>query len=260
MSPTTGSWLVRPRPRGHARRRLLCVPYAGVGPSAFRRWCDSLPADVEVGIVHLPGREGRLREAPFSRIEPLIDAAAGALRPHLDLPFALFGHSMGALVAFELARRFRDERWGAPTHLFVSGRRAPHLAPRRPPIAHLPDDQFVGEIRRRYNGIPDEVLRHPDLLALVLPGLRADLTLVEGYVYHPGAALPCPIAAFGGIADAEATDAELVGWRQQTTTGLSVRMFPGGHFYLQTAHEELMKILTDTLMASVSVAPRAWSA
>jgi medium-chain acyl-[acyl-carrier-protein] hydrolase len=242
--------MVRMQPRTAARLRLLCVPYAGVGPSAYRRWAQDLPADIEVGVVHLPGRESRLREAPFTRIEPLIEAAVPALRPFLDLPFAMFGHSMGALVAFELARRFRDEGWGSPTHLFVSGRRAPHLPPRHPAIAHVPDDEFVLEIRRRYNGIPDEVMRHRDLLALLLPGLRADLSAIETYAHRSGAPLDCPIAAFGGLLDPEATEVELVGWRQQTTGALSVQMFRGGHFFLQTAHEDLMRILTDELIAT----------
>jgi medium-chain acyl-[acyl-carrier-protein] hydrolase len=238
------------KPRSAARQRLLCVPYAGVGPSAYRRWAQDLSPDIEVVVVHLPGREGRLREAPFTRIEPLIDAAAPALRGYLDLPFAMFGHSMGALVGFELARRFRDEGWGSPTQLLVSGRRAPHLPPRYPAITHLPDGEFAQEIRRRYNGIPDEVMKHPDLLALLLPGLRADLAVIETYAHRPGPPLGCPIAAFGGLADAEATEAELVGWRQQTTGALSVRMFPGGHFFIQSAHEELMRIVTDELVAA----------
>ena len=258
MSAVAGSWLVRARPRSRPRLRLFCVPHAGVGPSAYRQWIDSLPADIEVALVHLPGRESRLREAPYTQIEPLVNAAVTALRPYLDIPYAMFGHSMGALVAFELARRFEEDGQGAPRHLFVSGRRAPQMPPRRPPIAHLPDDQFVREICSRYNGIPDEVLRHPDLLALLLPGLRADLTLVEGYVHRAGSPLPCPIVAMGGSADAEATEAELVGWRHQTTAALSVRMFPGGHFYLQTAHEELMRIVTDALMVADGVSG-SWS-
>lgn len=257
MTVPAGPWLVRMKPRSQARRRLLCVPYAGVGPSAFRRWGEALPPDIEVGVVHLPGRESRLREAPFTRIEPLVDAASAALRRYIDLPFAMFGHSMGALVAFELARRFRDEGWGTPSHLFVSGRRAPHLPPRHPVITHLPDGEFVQEIRRRYNGIPDEVLRHPDLLVLLVPGLRADLSVVETYAHRPGPPLGCPIAAFGGLADPEATEAELAGWRQQTTGTLSVQMFPGGHFFLQSAHEELTRIVREELMVVADRAPEA---
>jgi medium-chain acyl-[acyl-carrier-protein] hydrolase len=229
-----------------------------VGPSAYRQWNDSLSADIDVALVHLPGRESRLREAPYTQMEPLVDAAAMALVPYLDVPYAMFGHSMGALVAFELARRFEEDGQGAPRRLFVSGRRAPQMPPRRPPIARLPDDQFVGEIRSRYNGIPEEVLRHPDLLAMLLPGLRADLRLVEDYVHRPASPLPCPIVAMGGLADAEATEAELVGWREQTTATLSLRMFPGGHFYLQTAHEELMRIVADALLVTAGVSG-TWS-
>lgn len=259
MSPPASSWIVRMKPRNAARRRLLCVPYAGVGPSAYRRWADALPADIEVGVLHLPGREGRLRETPFTRIEPLIDAASIALRPYLDLPFAMFGHSMGALVAFELARRFRDDEGSMPTHLFVSGRRAPHLPPRHPAITHLPDSEFVREIRRRYNGIPDEVMQHPDLLALLLPGLRADLSVIETYVHRPGRALDCPIVAFGGVKDPEATEAELVEWRQQTTAALSIRMFQGGHFFVQSAHEELMRTLSEELILTADRTTGPWS-
>lgn len=257
MSTGSSGWLVRMKPRPEARLRVFCVPYAGVGPSAYRRWSDAMPRDIEVGAVHLPGREGRLREPAFTRIEPLVDAVAAGLRPYLDRPYALFGHSMGALVAFELARRFREEGWGEPTRLFVSGRRAAHLPPRHPAIAHLPDSEFIEEIRRRYNGIPDEVLRHSDLLALLLPGLRADLTLIEAHDHRPGHPLECPISAYGGVADAEATQAELVGWREHTRGALSVRMFPGGHFFVQSAHEELVRsvkaeLATDMDSARVS--------
>lgn len=255
MSAGSGTWLVRMKPRPAARLRLLCVPYAGVGPSAYRRWSDALPPDIEVGAVHLPGREARLREPALTRLEPLIDVTAEGLRPFLDRPFALFGHSMGALVAFELARRFRVEGWGEPTHLFVSGRRAPHLPPRHPEIAHLPDAEFVEEIRRRYNGIPDEVLRHPDLLALLLPGLRADLTLIEAYVHRPDRALRCPVSVCGGITDPEATQADLAGWREHAEGAFSLQMFPGGHFFVQSAHEELVQSVRAALAVGAVQVP-----
>jgi len=124
-------------------------------------------------------------------------------------------------------------------------------------ITHLPDDEFVQEIRRRYNGIPDEVLRHPELLGLLVPGLRADLSVVETYAHRPGPPLGCPIAAFGGLADPEATEAELSEWRQQTTGTLSVQMFPGGHFFLQSAHEHLTRIVREELMVVADPTPGA---
>jgi medium-chain acyl-[acyl-carrier-protein] hydrolase len=194
----------------------------------YRQWADVLPPDIEVGAILLPGHEARLREAPFTRLEPLVDALVTGLRTHMDLPFAMFGHSLGALVAFHVACRLRDEGAAEPAHLFVSGRRAPQLPPRHPPITHLPDPEFVEEVRRRYNGISDEVIRHPDLLALLVPTLKADMAVIETYVHREGIPLECPISVYGGDDDPEATPAELVSWKVQTRGPLSVRMFPGG--------------------------------
>jgi medium-chain acyl-[acyl-carrier-protein] hydrolase len=247
----SATWLVRPTPRPAARLRLLCFPYAGVGPSAYRQWAELLSPDVEVGSVLLPGREGRFREAPFTQMEPLLDALTAGLRPYLDLPWALFGHSMGAVVAFEVARRVRALGHGEPVHLFVSARRAPHLPPRHGPISHLPDEAFVAEVRRRYDGIPAEVLRHPDLLALLTPGLRADLAVLEGHRHRPEIPLGCPLSAFGGREDAEATEAELAAWRRETRGPVSLRMFPGGHFFLQSARADVLRALAEDLALDV---------
>ena len=142
----------------------------------------------------------------------------------------MFGHSMGALVAFELARRFGDDEGSAPTHLFVSGRRAPHLPPRHPAITHLPDDKFVQEIRRRYNGIPDEVMQHPDLLALLLPGLRADLSVIEAYVHRPGRASTVR-SSHWGVKDPEATGGVVRWGRTQPLPRSDVRRA----FFVQSA-------------------------
>jgi medium-chain acyl-[acyl-carrier-protein] hydrolase len=173
----------------------------------------------------------------------------------MDLPFAMFGHSLGALVAFHVACRLRDEGAAEPAHLFVSGRRAPQLPPRHPPITHLPDPEFVEEVRRRYNGISDEVIRHPDLLALLVPTLKADMAVIETYVHREGIPLECPISVYGGDDDPEATPAELVSWKVQTRGPLSVRMFPGAHFFVQTAQADLLRAVREEL--ALTVADRA---
>jgi medium-chain acyl-[acyl-carrier-protein] hydrolase len=221
----------------------------------YRQWADVLPPDIEVGAILLPGHEARLREAPFTRLEPLVDALVTGLRTHMDLPFAMFGHSLGALVAFHVACRLRDEGAAEPAHLFVSGRRAPQLPPRHPPITHLPDPEFVEEVRRRYNGISDEVIRHPDLLALLVPTLKADMAVIETYVHREGIPLECPISVYGGDDDPEATPAELVSWKVQTRGPLSVRMFPGAHFFVQTAQADLLRAVREEL--ALTVADRA---
>lgn len=247
MTAAVSTWVVRRKPWSGVRLRLLCFPWAGVGPAVYRQWADAVPPDIEVGAILLPGHEARLREAPFTRLEPLVDALAAGLRTHMDLPFAMFGHSMGALVAFHVACRLRDEGAGEPVHLFVSGRRAPQLPPRHPPIAQLADAQFVEEVRRRYRGISDEVLRYPDLLALLVPTLKADMAVIESYVHREGIPLECPVSVYGGVDDPEATPAELASWRVQTRGPLSVRMFPGAHFFVQTAQAELLRAVREEL-------------
>ena len=240
-------WLVRPRPDPNAGLRLFCFPCAGKGASMYRRWGPELLPGVEVYGVQPPGRERRLREPAFTRMVDLVEAVTDALRSWFDRPFALFGHSLGALVAFEVARRLRHHSWPEPWHVFVSGRRAPHLARRHTPMAHLDDIAFVTEMRRRYDGIPGEVLQHADLMELLLPTLRADITAFEGYVYEPGEPLGCPITAYGGSDDLEADCDGVAAWRQHTRAAFRYRIFPGNHFFLQSARALVLRDLAETL-------------
>jgi medium-chain acyl-[acyl-carrier-protein] hydrolase len=215
----------------NARMRLFCFPSAGGGASMYRLWITEAPRGVEVCPVQLPGRENRLAEPRFSDVEPLLDPLAQAIRPYMDMPFALFGHSMGGLISFELTRRLRDEYGLSPARLFVSAFRAAHLPDPDPPIHNLPDPQFLAEVGR-LNGTPHEVLHHPELMAMLLPLLRADLTLCETYSYSPGKPLTCPISVFGGLEDPEASCAEMDAWRHQTTAAFRMRMMAGDHFFL----------------------------
>lgn len=205
----------------------------------YRSWPQSLPPEVEVCAAQLPGRGTRIREQPFQSLTPLVEAAAEAITPYLDKPFALFGHSMGAVISFELARRLRDLGKPQPSHLFVSGRRAPQVPNEDPVTYNLLDDELQRELLR-LNGTPQEVLEHPGLMELMIPLLRADFAVVETYDYHPGAPLGCPITAFGGLQDLDVTREYLEGWREQTAGAFALRMLPGNHFFLNDAQTQTL--------------------
>jgi medium-chain acyl-[acyl-carrier-protein] hydrolase len=229
---TNSPWLTLPSPNPKARLRLFCLPYAGGAATLFRAWPNMLPPDVEVVALQPPGRGTRLLEPAFTRLTALVEAAMEVIVPELDRPYAFFGHSMGAMLSFELARALRRERIAGPARLFVSGRRAPQTPSDEPPSYNLPDDEFIEELRQ-LNGTDQEVLEHPELMQLMLPLLRADFELVQTYEYKPEPPLDCPISAYGGLEDFEEGQETLEAWREQTTASFSLRMFPGDHFYLQ---------------------------
>ena len=240
------SWITCRKPRAQAHLRLFCFPYAGGGVSIFRAWSDGLPADVEVCPVQLPGRGTRLMEPPFTRLSPLIQALAEALFPLLDKPFAFFGHSLGALVSFELARQLRREYAVQPVRLFISADRAPQIPNRDPPIHNLPEGEFLVELRR-LNGTPREVLEDEELRQIMLPLLRADFAVYETYGYSTEPPLNCPISAFGGSQDHRVSRSDLEAWRDQTSVSFSLRMFPGDHFFLNTTQPVLLRVLSQEL-------------
>lgn len=240
-------WLVRPAVRQQAAVRLFCLPYAGSGAAAYHPWQPLLPPWVELVIVQLPGREQRLREQPVTRIADAVAAITDAMAELLDRPYALFGHSMGALIAFEVARALRSADAPPPACLLVSGRRAPQLAEQEPPIHALADGPFVGALMRRYNAIPRQLLEDVELLRLFLPALRADVELLETYSYTPAPPLDYPILAMGGLEDTRAPLEYLMDWQLQTKAPLTVRQFPGGHFYINTTRAELLSALVAML-------------
>ncbi|MBD1902832.1 thioesterase II family protein [Trichocoleus sp. DQ-A3] len=235
-----------PKPNPLSSLRLFCFPYAGGGALNFRTWSQGLPVGVEVCAVELPGRGKRILEAPFTQALPLVQAIAHALLPYLDKPFAFFGHSMGALVSFEVARLLRREYGMSPVHLFVSGRSAPQLPLQEPPIHSLPQPAFIEELRR-LNGTPKAVLENVELMELLLPILRADFAVLETYVYAAEPPLQCPITAFGGLQDVKVSVDRLEAWRQQTSAKFSLQMLPGDHFFVQSAQPLLLQFLSREL-------------
>lgn len=231
--------------------RLFCVPYAGAGVATFHGWASALPAGVEVCAAQLPGRDALHRLPPFNDVRPLVDALARALGPLLDLPFALYGHSMGGLVILELARALRRGGWPAPSHFLVSSCRAPGVHQRSTRLHRLPDDEFLAELRARYGGVPDLILQNPELLAMFLPALRADLTIVETYADHGGAPFDFPITAMGGLEDREVSRADLDDWRRQTTRAFRLHMVAGDHFFLNTDRAAFLGLLREELAGLV---------
>jgi medium-chain acyl-[acyl-carrier-protein] hydrolase len=240
-------WINCQKPNPAADMRLFCFPYAGGGAGVFREWPKQLPATVEVCAVKLPGRGTRLHEPAYTSLPPLVEAIAEGLAPHLrDKPFAFFGHSMGALVGFELARLLRGRGEPSPAHLFVSGSRAPHLPTPRPHIYALPEAELIEELRR-LGGTPREVLEHPELMQLMLPIIRADFSVCQTYAHREGPPLDCPVTAFGGLQDEDIEREHVAAWRRQTTSTFSARMLPGDHFFLHTAQPQLLTAVAGEL-------------
>ena len=247
LPPLTDRWIGRPAPRPSPRIRLFCLPYAGGGTAVYRPWADDLPEDIELCLVQLPGRETRMREAPYTSLHELVGGLELALKPLLDRPYAIFGHSMGALIALAITRQLRSKGHPEPEHLFIAGRRAPHVPDPDPPLHQLPDAAFVATLVRRYNGIPKVLLQNVDLLRLFLPTLRTDMTMIETYSITEEPTLEAPIAAFGGWEDNRATQVQLAAWREFTTGAFTLRMLPGGHFFIQSARAELVASIIDLL-------------
>ncbi|TMC11065.1 MAG: thioesterase [Chloroflexi bacterium] len=240
-----GVWVRRQRRDRPARVTLFCLPFAGGGAGAFREWPDLLPDDVEVCPVHLPGREARFAEPPIDDVGALVGPLLLGLTPHLDGPFALYGHSMGGLIAFELADRLR-RRGVAPAWFFASGVRGPHRPRRAEPRHGLPDDQFLAAVRQ-LNGTPPELLANPEILELLLPMLRSDFRLAETYRYLPRPPLDCPVVAFGGRDDPDVSVEDLEAWRQQAAGHFEVHVLPGDHFFLGSARADLLRIIGERL-------------
>ena len=179
-------------------------------------------------------------------LREIVDAVAQAIVPQLDRPFAFFGHSMGAIICFELARKLRRDRGLTPAHLFVSAHRAPQTACTRPTFHNLPDAEFVEKLRW-LKGTPAEVFEHPELMRLLLPLLRRDFAAVEEYSYRHEPPFDSPISAFGGLQDQVVSRDEMQGWRAQTEGAFSLRMFPGEHFFIHTAETLLVGLLSHQL-------------
>ncbi len=241
-------WLMCPRLNPQAPLRLWCVPFAGGGAAVWHPWAAPLAKLAEIVAVRLPGRENRLSEAPLTRLLQIIPLLVELIAPFATEDYALCGHSLGGLVAFELSRALRAAGLRPPQALIVSGARAPHHAPDLPLLHPLPQREFLAEVQRRYGAIPPEIRDHPEFLDLLLPVLRADLEVYETYRYVPAATLDVPLLALGGDSDAIVTRAQVEDWRAYTTGPFETTQLSGGHFFPQ----ENLKATTDRVSQFLS--------
>lgn len=242
-------WIKLYHPNPKACLRLFCFNYAGASASLFRAWAENLPGEIEVCPIQLPGREDRFKESLFTDMSLIAPKLASILLPYTDLPFAFFGHSMGAILCYEVARQLRKNYSLTPVHLFVSSRRAPQLSPSSQPLHNVPESILVDQLRSM-QGTSEMLLQDKKWRQFFFPILRADLSLCETYNYEPDAPLDCPISAFGGLQDDAISIIQLEAWRYQTDKLFTLKMFEGNHLYLNNTQSLLLKTISRDLRFS----------
>lgn len=243
-------WIRLRQPQPEARLRLFCFPFAGGGATTYRTWQEHLSPLIEVYPVQLPGHENRIHEPPFRRMDPLVEAICNAIFPYLDRPYAVFGHSLGTIIGYEVCTYLQRHYRLSPALLAVSARRPPHV-----PVGRVYHDRPWLELAARLQelgGTPSNLLQDRDWIEILEPMVRADLELHENYQPRFTSPLYCPLVALGGMDDPEVSRPQLEGWRRYTNGDFQLKMFSGGHFYLNHCREmlaalkrELIAVLDD---------------
>jgi len=242
-------WVVFHRARARARVRLYCLPFAGGGARSYRLWREELPWEIELASIQLPGRENRIGEQPFEHIEDLVRAATEGLVSSLsEVPFAVFGHSFGTIVALEIVRRLQTHYSLCPSHLIVAGRPAPHV-PLRHVLAPGMSAEEMKEWLRRLNGTPDSALANRDLMELILPALRADLEMNHYYRARAKPLIACPLTVMGGREDEETEPEHLRAWSSYTSSRFATHVLEGNHFFpFNECRSAALKVIANALL------------
>lgn len=240
-------WLENWLPRSEAQVRLFCFPHVGGAASIYRSWPAKFSEKVELLAVELPGRGRRFGEKPFSSLKELIPVFHQAVSSYLDKPFFMFGHSMGALIAYEWALFLRNEKRYLPLSLILSAFGAPQLPRRAQKILYnLPDAEFLKELER-LKGTPPEVLKHKELMQLLLPMIRADLKMIETYEYQASETLPIPFCILGATQDSEVEEPRLLAWKELTNSTFKSKIFEGDHFFIQHQRDEVLGFVSQEI-------------
>jgi len=240
----SGDWLIRiGKPVERPVLRLLCLPHAGGGPALFRPWAESLPPGVELVVAQLPGRERRVTEPPCRDATTIVAEVARAALALPAAPLALYGHSLGASLALDLAVRLTQAN--APLALVtVAARAAPHLPPRRAPLSPLDDRAFLRAIGAM-GGTPREALEHEELMALFLPVLRADFFLSEGFVRSPAPVIAAPLLALAGEDDPFVAEADMRAWSAFAAGRFRFERLAAGHFFAQSHKDDILRLMVE---------------
>lgn len=246
MDPRSIFSVAQPKP--DAALRLLCLPHAGGGPTAFFPWIARLQPEIECVSVQYPGRGQRFREEPLTSISDLVGGIAARIAEIADKPFALYGHSFGGLVAFELAKSLRRLGSPLPEHLFMGASRPPHLGPLLPAIHTLAEDEFVEALQARYGGIPAAIYADREVLNLFIAPMRADFTAYELYRLLPEAPIGVPITAFAATEDHTATPSTMQEWGRHTAARFDLKILPGSHFFPPDTVALVVQTIRDRLL------------
>lgn len=254
MDKNSNPWIKRFNTSDKGKLVLVCLPFAGGGTSSYRDWVNDLPAEVEILAIELPGRESRLREKPISDLGEVISQITSALMPQINgRPFVVFGHSLGALLGFELIRLFRRESYDLPLCFLASGREAPTEKEPGRDLHNLPDFDFINEMVSRYDGIPRQLLNEPELLELFLPAMKADLKLTETYQYQYEMPFDFPLHIMSGKQDTRLTQELLMPWSQQTFDSAPLSYFDGGHFFIRDSAKQVKAYIAEVLQQYLPV-------
>jgi medium-chain acyl-[acyl-carrier-protein] hydrolase len=243
-------WILQPKLNHSTSLNLICFPPGGCGASIFNSWSKYLPSGLAISAVQLSGRETRFKEVAFSNMDLLIPELLTGILPYIkDVPFAVFGHSVGALIAFEFVRQLYQNNFPVPEHLIVSGRRAPHIPLDK--ILHLQPDSALIEELRLIGGTSDLILDDPELMSLFLPIVRADFTINETYQVGDAFSVNCPILAIGGYDDPLVNQVFLEQWRQYTTGEFETLMLSGGHMTFKENPQPLLDVVMRKLVKNI---------